>query len=124
MPIAKHTVIGTLWLYADYQELLNFDIYHWNMKQSDTTLLYTPSISKFVCSPTEVDLYRKINLDHTPQSPETQQALNELCEEYKNIFWQHQGVISHTKLLKMDISCPIEPPHIAIETYFMGPWRN
>ena len=47
----------------------------------------TPQSAKFVCSPAEVNILRKINLDHTPQSRETQKALNRLCEEHINIFY-------------------------------------
>ena len=48
----------------------------------------------------------KINLDHTSQSLETQQALNKLFKEYKDIFSLHQGGIGHTQLLTMDIDHP------------------
>ena len=48
--------------------------------------------------------HRKINLDHTPQSPENKKkTLDDLCEEYKDMFSLHQGDIGHTKLLAMDI---------------------
>ena len=58
------------------------------------------------------DLHRKINLDHNPQSPETKQALNELCEEYKYVFLLHQGDIDNTKLPTMDIDTGVHPPII------------
>ena len=48
-------------------------------------------------------MHRKINLDHTLQSPEAQQTLNYLCEEYKDIFSEYKGDIGHTKLLTVDI---------------------
>ena len=44
---------------------------------------------------------REINVNHIPQSPETQQALGNLCEEYKDIFSLNQGDIGDTKLLTM-----------------------
>ena len=48
-----------------------------------------------------MSIHRKINLNHIPQSPETQQALDNLCEEYKDKFSLHQGDIGDTKLLTM-----------------------
>ena len=36
--IAKHTIMGTLWLYVDYQEPQNFEICHLNVEKSDTAL--------------------------------------------------------------------------------------
>ena len=41
---------------------------------------------------------------------ETQEALNELCEEYIVYFLLQQGDISHTKLLSMDIDTGDYPP--------------
>ena len=77
--------MGTLQLYADYQELQNFKIYHLNVEKPDATLPCTPPSTKFECLPTEMNTHRKINLDHAPQSLETHQASNVLCEEYKDI---------------------------------------
>ena len=78
-----------------------FEVYHLNVGKSDTALPCTSPSDKFVCSPTEVNKHGNINLDHIPQSLETQQALNKLCEEYKDIFSLDQGDISYTKLLSM-----------------------
>ena len=58
----------------------------------------------------EVSTHRKINLDHTHQSSENQKALDEFCEEYKDIYSLHQGDIDHTKLLTMDINTGDHPP--------------
>ena len=66
--------------------------------------------AKYICSPTEVNMHMKINLDHSLHGLETQQPLNELCEEYKEIFVLHQGGIGHTKLLTMDIDRGVHPP--------------
>ena len=95
--------MGTLWSYADYQELQKFEISHLNEERSDTMLPCTLPSVKFICPPAEVNTHRKINLNLTPQSLKTQQALNELYEEYKDIFLLHQGDIDQTKLLMMDV---------------------
>ena len=78
--------------------------------KSVTNVPCTPSSAKLMCSPAEVNTHRKINLDHTLQSQETQQTLGKLCEEYKAIFLLHQGDIGHAKLLTMDIDTGDHPP--------------
>ena len=50
-----------------------------------------------------MSIHREINLDHTPQSLETPKALDDLCEESKDLFSLCQGDIGHMKLLTMDI---------------------
>ena len=60
--------------------------------------------------------YRKINLDHTPQSLQIQQDLHNLCEEYSDIFSLHPGDIGHTKLLTIDIDTG-DHIHIAQKPY-------
>ena len=72
------------------------------MSNCDTNLPCTPPSANIVCSPAEVNIHRKVNLDHTPQGQETQQALDK-CEEYKDIFSLYQGDIRNTKLLTVDI---------------------
>ena len=42
-------------MFAHYQELQNFEIYHLNVEKSDITLPYTPQSDKFVCSPAEMN---------------------------------------------------------------------
>ena len=54
--------------------------------------------------------HRKVIIDHACQSLESQQALGYLCEEYKNIFFLHQGNIGDPKLLTMDIDIGEHPP--------------
>ena len=89
--IAKHSIIRTLQLYVDYQEQQNFEVCHLNVQNSDTTSPCTPPSAKFIWSAMEVNTHRKINLDHTPQSLDTQQALNKLCEQYKDILFSTPG---------------------------------
>ena len=80
------------------------------MEKSDTTLPCTLAGAKFVCSSAEVNIYSKINLDHNPQKLEIHQALNKLCEGYKDIFLLHQGDIGCNKLLTTDIGTGDYPP--------------
>ena len=66
-------------------------------EQSDDTLPCIPPGTNFVHCPAEVSTHTKIKyLDHTPQSQEMHQALNDLCGEYKDIFSLHQGDIGYT----------------------------
>ena len=66
-------------------------------------VLCTQQDTKHVCSPAEVDIHRKINLESIPLCPEIMKALDKLCGQYKDIYSLHQGDIGHTKLLAMDI---------------------
>ena len=85
--------MGTLHLYTDYQELQNFEVCLQNAEKSDTSLPCTSPHSEFLCSSAEVTKHRKNNLQSTPQSLEIWQALNKLCEEYKEMFFYFIKVI-------------------------------
>ena len=80
------------------------------MEHSDTTFPCTPPNTKFVCSPTEVNTNRKLNLNHTPQNMEIRENLNELCKEYKDTDILHQYDTGHPKLLTKDIDTGDHPP--------------
>ena len=60
LQVAKHTVIGSLQLYADCQELQDLKIHQLVLEQSVTTLPCPPPSAKFMCSPSEVNTHRKI----------------------------------------------------------------
>ena len=81
--------MGTLELYTDNQELQNFGRHCLSIEKSDTNIPCTPPGAKFVCSLAKVNLDREISIDHTAQIQVTQQTLNKLCEEYKDIFSLH-----------------------------------
>ena len=72
--------MGTPQLYADNQKLQDIEICHLGVKIWQYSALYSPK-GKFICFPAEVNMHRKINLGHIPQSLETQEALIKLCEE-------------------------------------------
>ena len=63
-----------------------------------------------MCYHAKIDKHNGINLDSTPLCPETQRALEELCEECKDIFSLNQNNISHTKLLTVDNNTADNPP--------------
>ena len=56
-----------------------------------------------ICVFSHRSIYGKINLNQVPQNQEIQQPVDELCEDYKDIFSLHQGDIGYTELLTMDI---------------------
>ena len=56
-----------------------------------------------MCCPAEVNIHRKITLQHIPQGLEILHTLDDLCEEYKDIFSLHLGDIGHPKLLTINI---------------------
>ena len=63
--VAKYTLIGSLRLTADYQEMQNLKIHHLIVNNQNTipgSLLST----EFICSLAEANTHRKTNLDHTP----------------------------------------------------------
>ena len=66
-----------------------------------------------------MNLNLRINVGNTLQSQETQQALNKLCDEYKDIFSLYQGDIYNTKLLTMDIGAE-NYPSIAQKPYMFS----
>ena len=84
-----------------------------------------PHDAKLVCSPTNTDTYRKINLGSTPLCLETEKILDELCNEYKDIFSLHQGDTDHTRLLIMDIDTDIPPiTHYHTENLYFASKKN
>ena len=42
---------------------------------------------KFITSPTDIDIHRKVNLQDAEVTKEQQEAFEELCNEYKTIFF-------------------------------------
>ena len=95
---SKHAIVGSIRWDTDYQEIQNFKVYQLVAKQQKDIFPFTLLETKPVCSSAELGMQRKINLDYTSQCSETLQALDILCEEYRDIFSLHQGDIGHMKL--------------------------
>ena len=53
------------------------------------------------------------------QNAKKKKKIEQICEEYKNIFSMYQADIDHTKLLTMDIDTGDHPP-IAQKTYTLA----
>ena len=58
---------------------------------------------KFITSPADIDIHRKVNLQDADVSEEHQNAFKELCHEFKDIFSVDSGDIGKTPLVEMEI---------------------
>ena len=65
---------------------------------------------KFITSPTDIDVHRKINLQDADVSDEHQKAFKVLCHEFKDIFSVDSGDIGKTPLVEMEIDTGDSPP--------------
>ena len=65
---------------------------------------------KFITSPADIDIHRKVNLQDAEVSEEHQNAFIELCHEFKDIFSVDSGDIGKTPLVEMEIDTGDSPP--------------
>ena len=65
---------------------------------------------KFITSPADIDVHRKVELQDAEISEEQRQAFRDLCMEFKNIFSTDSGDIGKTPLLEVEIDTGDSPP--------------
>ena len=65
---------------------------------------------KFIMSPADIEVHRKIELQDASVSDEQQNAFIELCNEFKDIFSVDSSDIRKTPLIKMEIDTGDSPP--------------
>ena len=65
---------------------------------------------KFITSPSDIDVHRKVDLQDAEVTKEQQEAFKELCNEYTDIFSVNSGGIGKTPLLEMEIDTGDHPP--------------
>ena len=65
---------------------------------------------KFITSPADIEIHRKINLQDADVSEEHQQAFQDLCYEFNDIFSVDSGDIGKTPLVEMEIDTGDSPP--------------
>ena len=65
---------------------------------------------KFITSPADTDVHRKVILQDADISEEHQNAFKELCIEFKDIFLVDSGDIGKTPLVEMEIDTGDSPP--------------
>ena len=65
---------------------------------------------KFITSPADIDVHRKVDLQDVEITKEHQKAFKELCDEYKDIFSTDSSDIGKTPLIEMEIDMDNSPP--------------
>ena len=65
---------------------------------------------KFITSPADIDIHRKVELQDADVSEEHQNAFKELCNEFKDIFLVDSSDIGKTPLVEMEIDTGDSPP--------------
>ena len=65
---------------------------------------------KFITSPADIDIHRKVYLQDAEVTREHQEAFRELCNEYKDIFSTDSSDIGKTPLVEMEIDMGDSPP--------------
>ena len=65
---------------------------------------------KFITSPADIDVHRKVELQDAEISNKQQQAFKDLCTEFNDIFSTDSGDIGKTPLLEVEIDTGDSPP--------------
>ena len=65
---------------------------------------------KFITSPADIDVHRKVELQDAEVTEAQQNAFKELCDEYKDIFSTDSSNIGKTPLIEMEIDTCDSPP--------------
>ena len=65
---------------------------------------------KFITSPADIDIHRKVDLQDAEITREHQEAFKELCNEYKDIFSIDSSDIGKTPLIEMENDMGDNPP--------------
>ena len=81
------------------------------MKEDNVTeVLQEQGEKKFITSPADIDVHRKVELQDAEVSEEHQNAFKELCNEFKDIFSVDSSDIGKTPLVEMEINTGDSPP--------------
>ena len=65
---------------------------------------------KFITSPVDIDVHRKVDLQDAEVTEAQQNAFKELCNEYNDIFSTDSSDIQKTPLIEMEIDTSDSPP--------------
>ena len=65
---------------------------------------------KFITSPADIEVYRKVELQHADVTEVQQNTFRELCNEFKDIFSIGSSDIGKTHLIEMEIDTGHSPP--------------
>ena len=77
-------------------------------QKKETTFEYIEK--KFITSPTDIDIHRKVDLQDVEVTKEQQQAFKDLCSEFKDIFSIDSSDMGKTSLIEMEIDTGDSPP--------------
>ena len=77
-------------------------------QKGEIILEYTKK--KFITSPADIDIHKKVDLHDVEVTEEQQNAFKELCDEYKDIFSTDSSDIGKTPLIEMEIDTGDSPP--------------
>ena len=75
-----------------------------------TEVLQEQGKKKFITSPADINVHRKVELQDADVSEEHQNAFKELCKEFKDIFSVDSSDIGKTPLVEMEIETGDSPP--------------
>ena len=75
-----------------------------------TEVLQEQGEKKFITSPADIDVHRKVELQDADVSEEHQNAFKELCNEFRDIFLVDSRDIGKTPLVEMEIDTGDSPP--------------
>ena len=67
---------------------------------------------KFITSPADVEVHRRVELQDAVVSDEHKQQFADLCKEYDDIFSKDSAVIGQTPVVMMDIDTGDSPPYL------------
>ena len=74
-----------------------------------TEVLQEQGEKKFITSPADIDVHRKVELQDADISEDHQNAFKELCKEFNNIFLVDSSDIGKTPLVEMEIDTEDSP---------------
>ena len=77
-------------------------------EQKKETTSYTEK--KFITSPADIDIHRKVDLLDAEVTEEQQKVFKELCDEYKDIFSTNSSDKGRTALIEMEIDTTDSSP--------------
>ena len=90
--------------------LLEEDIDTEESKEQKKEAAFEYNEKRFITSPADIDIHRKVDLQDAEVTKEQQKAFKELCNEYKDIFPIDSCNIGKMPLLEMEIDTGDSPP--------------
>ena len=80
------------------------------LKEQKRKITLENTEKKFITSPVDIDVHRKVELQDAEVTEAQQNAFKELCDEYKDIFSTDSSDIGKTPLIEMEIDTGHSPP--------------